>query len=245
MSIDIKIQNKCDDVINWERRNLNSDRRTIDLSYPVASASSVSLRINNVIISPTAYLIYTDRNSLTLIPQAHIKLKEICRLYSPLVEIKYVTIGTYCPKCAGFKYVDDYKYGPDKDVVTVSDELLLIQTFEKHIVTHLNSNVYHKWVGTRLNELVKSKITDISFITSRIKDDIVKASNDLKKVQAQYQRSNRPVTKGELFGQLLDVGVRRDEQEPTTIHALVKFTAQSGKTLEYEQLLEFSQLRRR
>lgn len=245
MSIDLKIQNKCDDVINWERRSLGPDRRRINLSYPVASVSSLRLRINNVIKKPNTYSVATVRDPLSEVPTTHILLREPNRLYNPIIEVRYVTIRTYCPKCAGLRYIDDIAYGPDQDAVTVSDELLLIQTLEKHIVTELESNPYHTWVGTTLHELVKTKITDIQLITSRIKDDINKAVSDLKKVQAQYQRTNRPVTRGELFGQLLEVDVRRDSQEPTTIHAIVRFTAQSGKVLEYEQLLEFTELRRR
>lgn len=245
MSIDLKIQNKCDDIINWERRSLGPDRRRINLSYPVASTSSFKLRINNVIQKPTVYSVITVKDTLSEIPSTHVMLREPNRLYNPLIEVKYVTIRTYCPKCAGLRYIDDIRYGPDQDTVTVSDELFLIQTLEKHIVTELESNPYHTWVGTSLHELVKTKMTDIQLITSRIKDDINKAIANLKKVQAQYQKTNRPVSRGELFGKLIEIDVRRDSREPTTIHAIVRFTSQSGKVLEYEQLLEFTELRRR
>lgn len=245
MSIDIKIQNICDDVINWERLSLNSDRRRINLSYPVSSVSSVSLRINGVIQEKGSYKVYSDIDSFATIPKAYIILDKVSKLYNPLIEVKYVTIKTYCPRCAGLRYIDDFKYDPNKDLVTVKDELLLIQTLEKHIVTEVNSNPYHTWVGTSLHELVRNKITDIDFIKTKIRDDVNKAVDDLKRLQAQYQKTRRPISKGELFGQLLSVDVRRDSQEPTTIHAIVRFTAQSGKTLEYEQLFEFSELRRR
>lgn len=245
MSIDIKLQNRCDDVINWERKTFLADRRTIQLTYPVASVASVVLRINGVIQDPTTYKVLFDNDPLALIPTSHILMNEVSRLFAPIIEVKYVAVRTYCPKCAGLRYIDDFSYGPGKDWVTVSDELLLIQTLEKHIVTELRSNRYHTWVGTTLHDLVKQKITDLPLITTRIKDDVNKAVSDLKRLQAQYQKTRRPITRGELFGELLEVDVRPDSTEPTTIHAIVRFTSQSGKVLEYEQLLEFTELRRR
>lgn len=245
MSIDIKIQNRCDDVINWERIALGLDRRTIRLSYPVASVASVSLRINSVVQDPRSYQVSLNYDPTALVQKSSIFLNTVSRLYNPLIEVKYVAVKTYCPKCAGIRYIDDVSYGPDKDTVTVGDELLLIQTLEKHIVTEIQSNPYHSWVGTSLHDLVKQKITDLPLITMRIKDDINKAVADLRKLQAQYQKTRRPVTRGELFGELIDVQVSPDAKDPTAVHAIVRFTAQSGKTLEYEQLLEFSELRNR
>lgn len=245
MSLDVKIQNICEDVINWERLSFQNDRRTLNLSYPVSSVASLRLRINNVVQNKNTYTVYMDNTSLTEIPKSYVYLKKVCKSYNPLVEVRYTTIKTYCPRCAGLRYIDDFRYNVDGDVRSVNNELFLIQTLEKHIVTQISSNKYHTWIGTTLHELVKNKITDMSYIESKIKDDIVKAVNDLKKLQAQYQKTKRPVTKGELFGQLLDVVVQQDAKEPTTVHALVKFTAQSGKTLEYEQLFEFTELRRR
>jgi hypothetical protein len=191
------------------------------------------------------YRIFMANDPTALIPRSYIQMKLVSRLSNPLVEVRYVAVKTYCPKCVGVRYIDDFSYGPDKDLVTVSDELLLIQMLEKHLVTEIQSNPYHSWVGTSLHELVKHKITDMPLITMRIKDDVNKAVTDLRKLQAQYQKTRRPVTSGELFGELLEVDVRPDAAEPTTVHALVRFTSQSGKVLEYEQLLEFSELRRR
>lgn len=245
MSIDFKIQNKCDHIINWERSSFETDRRTINLSYPVASVASLSLRINNVIKDKSEYSVYLNKSTLNLIPKSYILMRRVSLLNSPLVEIKYTTYESFCPKCAGRKYIDDIKYRPDKDISTVSDELLLIQTLEKHIVTQIRTNQYHPWIGTSLHDLVSSKITDLDLIRSRVQDDVRKAVNDVRNVQDQYVKTGRPVTLGELFGELLSVEVEKNGSEISTINVTVRFTAQSGRTLQYEQLLELAELRQR
>jgi hypothetical protein len=244
MSVDFKIQNLCDHYINWERLNLLNDHRSINPFYPIGSVFSLSLRINNVVISPSNYSIYLNKDQMVLSPNSIITLNVPCRLYYPIVEAKYTTIPNYCPKCAGTLYIDDFIYGPNKDVVVTKDEFLLIQTLEKLIVTRLNSNKYYAWLGTTIHDLIGRKITDMDYIRTKIVEDVKKSVNDLKKIQEQYISSGRSTTKGELFGNLLGVDVTQ-LSDPTTIEILVKFTAQSGKSMELQQLVELSQLRKR
>ena len=244
MSVDIKIQNNCDHTINWERLPLQVDGRAFSPTYPLGSTVSLSVRINNVNISPDSYT--TALNSdLTLSPTSAIKLKTVCRLYYPIIEVQYITLKTYCPKCLGLSTLDDFLYAPNKDVLTVKDEFLLMQTFEKLIITKLNSNKYYSWIGTTLHTLIGKKIIDIDYFKTKISEDIKKCVEDLKRLEAQYVSTGRTISKGELFGELLGVDVTVSDADPTLIKVLVKYTAQSGRAVEYQQLLQLSQLRKR
>jgi hypothetical protein len=126
----------------------------------------------------------------------------------------------------------------------MKDEYLLIQTFEKLIVTKITSNKYYSWIGTSIHDLVGQKISDLDYLKTKIVEDIKKAANDLKDIQNQYISSGRSVSQGELFGQLLSVDVN-PQTDPTTIEVLIGFTAQSGKSLQLQQFVELSQLRQR
>jgi hypothetical protein len=245
MSLDLKLQNVCDHTINWERIAFPVDRRTLSPSYPLGAVSSFGLRINNVPIESSAYSIFLNKNDLVMSPKSIVYLKEPCKLYYPIVEMKYTTLKTYCPKCAGSRFLDDFVYGPNKDVVTTKDEYLLIQTFEKLIVTKVNSNKYYRWIGTSLHDLIGTKITDLDYIKNKITEDVRKAVDNLKTIQNQYLSTGRSVSSGELFGKLIDVVVSQYESDPTMVEALIKFTAQSGKSMELQQLVELSQLRQR
>lgn len=244
MSIDFKIQNLCDHYINWERISLPNDRVNINPSYPVAAINSLILRINNVNVSSSSYKTYLNKNDMVLSPKSIIVLNEPCPLNFPIVELRYITLPNYCPKCNGILYIDDIIYGPDKDVVTMKDEYLLIQTFEKLIVTEIASNKYYTWIGTSIHDLVGQKISDLAYLKTKIVEDVKKASNDLKDIQNQYVSSGRSVSQGELFGQLLNVDIN-PQTDPTTIEVLIGFTAQSGKSLQLQQFVELSQLQQR
>jgi hypothetical protein len=244
MSIDYKIQNLCDHVINWEGISLQTDRKTIYLSYPLGAESSLVIRMNNIVLNRSMYNVTTQPGIQEgIFSKTYITLKSSTKLFFPIVEARYVTGSGFCPKCAGIKYLDDIVYGPDKDVVTAKDEYLLIQTLEKFIVTRVNSNPYHTWLGTSLHTLIGTKITDMNYIQSKIFEDVKKAVDDLKKVQDQYIKSGRAVSQGELFGDLLSIDVLQDPSDNTTIQIFVKFTARSGRALLFEQLMELSQYR--
>jgi hypothetical protein len=172
-------------------------------------------------------------------------LKKKCPLYYPIVELQYVTLKAFCPKCWGTTVLDDFVYGPSKDVVTVQDEFLLIQTFEKLIITRINSNPYYSWIGTSIHKLIGKKITDIDYFTTKISEDVKKCVDDIKKIEAQYVSTGRSVSAGELFGNLLEVDVTQSTTDPTMLNVLVKYTAQSGKAVEYQQLVQLSKLRQR
>lgn len=244
MSLDIKIQNLCDHTINWERSQLDTDRVTIRVNSPIASVSSLSLRMNNIVQSRDRYMVVTSVTDLVIEPPMFIKMLSKVRDYDPIVECQYNTLPNYCPKCRGVKVLDDLVYTNAGDFRTVTKEANLIQDVEKCVITKVESNAFHSWYGTGLSALIGTKIMDFDLIRIKISDQITSSIDRLRQIQNQLVSSGRDVDAGELFGQLMSLTVEQTE-DPTLVMVTVVFTAQSGKTLEYSQFLELSYLRQR
>lgn len=244
MSYDFKLQNKCDHVVNWERIYLQPDQITIYLTRTIAAVSSLQLRMNNAIIDQSEYSILKQVTVKVIEPPFYIQMNKRVPLYDPLVEARYTTVQNKCPKCMGVNTLDDLSFSREGDAKTTNKESLLIQSVEKSIVTRIDSNIFHAWYGSGLQNLVQTKITDAQILRSRIVDQINEALNRLKAIQQQLVSSGRKVDPGELFGSLLGVDIQQTE-DPSMILVTVSFTAQSGKTLDYSQYLEFQNIRER
>jgi len=244
MSYDLKIQNKCDHYINWERSELQSDRRTIRLLHPVAAEASLQLRINNVLIDSSEYTLLLRQERMVVESNHTIYMNRKIRLNQPLIEVKYTTEVTHCPKCLGIKVLDDIVFTTGGDIRTINREFLLVQMVEKYIVTKISSNPFHDWVGTDLHSLIGQKIFDQDLIRSKIVEQINNAIEKLKSIQRQMVGSGRRIDAGELFGELISIDLENTD-DPTIVLVNVTFTAQSGRTLEYSQYLELSAIRER
>ena len=244
MSQDIKIQNKCDHRIFKELGSLNVDRRSIVVKYPIGSALKVNLYINGALINKKDYIVKTLVNEQDRIPVRELELKRIRREYNPIIEVDYFTIAERCPKCLGVKILDDMKFDGDGNVTLIKDEAYLLQQVEKFIVTRLGSNKFHDWMGTSLQDLVGTKITDIDIVNTRIREQVESAIDKLIQVQSRQISIGKKMTSGELYGKTLEISVEETE-DISIVEVYVSFTARSGKTIEYSQYLEFNKLRQR
>jgi hypothetical protein len=247
MSIDFKIQNVCDHVINWETARLSTaDYKSVEVVRIIASGKSVKVRVNGTELDPSGFQVLNRNNLLDpKIVEKYIYLSKKERSYRPLIEVQYTTDRVLCPKCLGGTVLDDIKYGAGGDFATVEKEQQLIQTLEKYIITRVNSNKFHTWMGTDIHGLLGSKIFDFDTIRLEVVNQINIAVNKLKEIQAQLISSGREVSGGEIFEELISIEVVPNESDPTIVSAVVTFTSRSGNTLQFEQLLEFGQLRER
>lgn len=244
MSIDIKIQNKCDHLINWEEGILQSDRRSIYVTYPIAATASMKLRINWIDVPASEYVTKTRPLYGVVDPPLYIEMRNKIKAYDPQIEVQYNTVAQYCPKCRGVRVLDDLVYTRDGNIRTVKDEALLIQNVEKYIVTKQTSNIFHKWLGTDLHNMIGSKIVDLDLLRSEVIEQINSAINKLQNVQRQALGADLDLSDGELFGKLITIDIERTD-DPTVVLATAVFTAQSGRPLEYNQLIELQLARER
>jgi len=236
MSIDLKIQNQCDHVVNWEVGSLQSDLKSVLFSKPIGSESSLLVRVNNADRDRSEYAVRIREDVVSADRPFYVEFKRKIKDYQPLIEAQYVTLSNFCRKCAGLGNIDDIEYENRTAFRTCRDEELLLQTVEKLIVTKAESNPFHSWVGTTLHTLVGSKVIDADMIKLRMTEQVNNAIEKLKTVQKQVQASGREMTPGELFGDLLSVDVTQGV-DPSLFTITVWFTSQSGERLRYDQLV--------
>ena len=236
MSYDFKIQNNCDHLIQWALVYLDTDRKTIKLPHPISSSSSLTVRINNVVKAPTTYSTSMVRVPLTESLESYIYFKNKVKDYEPVIELRYVTISNYCPKCSGTGIIDDIIIEGHGDIRTISQESLLIQQLEKIIITKLSSNTFHSWYGSSLHSFIGKKITDKELLYSRVKEQVNVAIQNFKNIQKQLVSSGRKFDNGELFGRLLGITIE-EADDPSLIEIIVRFTSKRETVLEYTQYL--------
>lgn len=243
MSFDIKIQNKCDHRINWEQYPIE-DRKTITVAYPVASTSSLRMRINNVEISSNEYTVRTVRLLPSQVWTSSLIMTNNVKFTNPIVEVSFLTRSDTCPKCAALNALDDVVYNQAGDFLMVNKEYMLLQSVEKIIVTRIQSNLFHDWYGTGLQDLIGTKMSDFDFLKTKIMDQISASVTSLKNLQRKLLVSGRSVDPGELFGQILSLDVAVTD-DPTILLVTMVFTSQSNRTLEYSQLIDTNNFRER
>jgi len=244
MSQDFKIQNICDHRIYREKATLRANRKDILLVYPIASETSCKVYVDGSEVAKEDYEIITISDNRNYVPKRLIRMKRRIRNQFPLVEVDYLTVLERCPKCLGVSVVDDIRISTDGDVALVKDEGYLVQQVEKFIVTQIGSNTFHNWMGTDLQSLIGTKVADIDLINSRVTNQINTAVNKLIDLQEQQIAAGRVMTPGELYGTTLGISVE-ETGDYSVFEVTLSFTARSGKTIEYSQLLELSQFRQR
>lgn len=239
MSYDIKLQIYCDHRIQWYRVQLEADRKTIYLPYPLSSVSSLKVRINGEEQLNSLYTIKSVRQPLTLIVVSHLEFLNKIKHNDPLIEVNYVTLLETCPKCEGVKILDDFYVDGDGDYETVSKEMLLLQEVEKIIVSKQTSNIFHTWYGTSLHSFIGIKQSNKELLKTRIREQISTAIEKLKTIQNQMESSGRKFDQEELFGKLISIDVE-DTDDPTILLVTVNFTSKSNYSIEYSQYLSLN-----
>jgi hypothetical protein len=145
------------------------------------------------------------------------------------VEINYSTTSQMCRRCGGTGVEFDWRIGAQGNVITVSDEALLIQELEKDFFTTLGSNQFHNWYGTQLLEQVGAKLTTGSFVQNLIVQDVYQAFSRWQQIKQQQQdKVGQVVTDAEFPYRLLSVALQQSNQDPTVV--FVNITVQNRST---------------
>jgi hypothetical protein len=112
-----------------------------------------------------------------------------------------------------------------------------MQNVEKFIVTVINSNPFHPFIGTGLVGLIGKRIANFNFLASQITSEINRTLQKLQDLQSQYQTAGRVVTDGELLASVDDIQAEQDIEDPSIVRVNVTVTAQSGKTVQFTQII--------
>lgn len=236
MSFDLNLTPLCDHKVFRELDLIDTDRKTIRLASPLAS-NTVSIYAVDNLVPSSMYEIVNDPNEIDVNRNKVIFFKDKWKSPSDYFEITYWTLPTFCTKCVGTKYLDDMFFNVRGELSEQRNEYLLMQNVEKWVVTTINSNPFHTYIGTDLIGLIGTRVTNSSFLVTQITAEISRALSKFKDIQSQYQLTGRVVTSGEMLLSVDDITVTQDVVDPTTFRANVTVTAQSGQTVQFTQIL--------
>jgi hypothetical protein len=183
------------------------------------------------------YEIVNDPHEIDVNQDRVIRFIEKWRDLSDYFETTYVTQSSFCTKCNGNLYLDDISYDVQKSLLEIRNEHLLMQNVEKFVVTIINSNPFHLFIGTGLVGLIGKRISNFNFLASQITSEINRTLQKLQDLQGQYQMTGRAVTRGELLASVNDVQAVQDTKDPSIVRVNVTVTAQSGKTVQFTQII--------
>ena len=238
MSFDLNLNTVCDHRIDKEAVTLGTDRRSIIASKPIAS-SNVSVFASNELVSKALYNLVLDPTQNIPINQSRkVYLTFKWRSVEDYFELSYNTISGYCPKCVGLNNINDVSYTIEGNFYTIRNEPLLLQNLEKFTVTELQSNPFQLFIGTSLVLLLGQRVTDTSYISTRITQEINNTLQTLKSLQTNLTYAKRAVTSGELLDKVVTIKVNFDTNDPSILRALIVAQAQSGKTVTFTQFLK-------
>jgi hypothetical protein len=237
MSFDLNLETVCDHRIYKEPTTLASDRQSIRVGSPIAS-SGVEVFASDSVVPKTYYILILDPTQLVINQARMIYLKKKWKSVEDFWNISYVTLSNFCPKCVGFNTLNDISYDIRGNLLTIRNEPLLLQNLEKFTVTELQTNPFQVFIGTNLVKLIGQKISDPSYISSRVTQEITSTLQVLKDLQSQYTATGRSVTNGELLNSVDSVKVNFDENDPTILRADVTVTAKSGRSVSFSQFLQ-------
>jgi hypothetical protein len=237
MSFDLSLPTVCNHTIYKELVDLGEDHRTLRLAQPMA-ASNVKVYASNDLVPSSLYSIEYDPETITINQPRVIIFNDPWQQIEDYFEVTYVTLKGFCNKCAGLEYLDDISYDVRGGLSLNRNEYLLLQNLEKFTVTEKVSNPFHTFIGTTLVKLLGQKITDPTFISSRITQEINTTLAILKSLQDQYKSTGRNITDGERLDAVENVKVRFDEEDPSIIRVDVTARAVSGRSVDYSQYLK-------
>jgi len=238
MSFDLNITSLCNHQVFRELALIDTDRRTIRLEKPMGATSNLEIYATDNFISSDLYEIVQDPLEIDVNRDRVIYFKNKWRSPTDYFEISYTTLPSFCAKCAGSNYLDDPQLNVQGDLLIIRDEYLLMQNVEKFIITAINSNTFHPFIGTNLQGLIGTRISNVSFVISQITAEISRTLQKLQDLQSQYQQTGRAVTTGEMLATINDIQVTQDTNDPSILRANVSVTAQSGQTVEFTQILK-------
>jgi hypothetical protein len=240
MSFDLNLNTVCDHRIDKEAVTLDTDRRSIRASKPIA-ASNVGVFASSTQLAKSLYsLVFDSAQNVPVNQNRKVYLAFKWRSTEDFFELSYNTLSGYCPKCVGFNQINDVSYSAEGDFYTLINEPLLLQNLEKFTVTELQSNPFQLFIGTNLVKLLGQRVSDSSYMATKITQEINTTLQTLKGLQDNLRFANRAVTDGELLDTINSIKVNFDTVDPSIVRAFIVAQAKSGKTVTFTQFLKIA-----
>jgi hypothetical protein len=236
MSYDFNLTTQCDHLVFRELDILAKDARTIHLAKPMAVSLAQIYAVDNF-VPPSMYQVVNDPAD-PLKQMKMIKFNNKWRSPTDYFEISYTTMSSFCSKCAGNNFFDDISYDVTGDIFTIENEKLLMQNVEKFIVTKINSNPFHLFIGTSIIDVIGTRLSNPNLLVTQITAEASKTLQKFQELQTKYQLTGRTITPGEILKSVNNITVTQNQNDPTIYDMNVAVTAQSGQTIEFTQYIK-------
>lgn len=237
MSKDLKLDKICDHKIIEEQVTIDPDLRTIRIPRPLAS-KNVILFVNNFLFdkeSDTNGWLLEEDTSSAYTQKSKIILNYKRKSTTDFYIISYFVRPEFCPKCRGLRILNDPSYNKLGKLNFVENEEKLLQEIKKGISTELESNPFHRWIGTEIHTLIGSKVFDVELLKSRITQEVTKYLEKYLEVQLQQARF-QDVTNRESFYNLIAVDVTSDYNMDISYWTVsIIFQNRTGADMLYEK----------
>lgn len=237
MSVDIKLQKNCDHRVIQEQLQIDPDLKTIRIPRAIVS-QELELWINGYLIdrnhSKFKWTVEEDETTIYT-KKSKIVFKNKRKSLDDFYFLSYSVNPKFCPKCLGLRVINDHSYSKLGKILTVKDEEKLLQEIRKGITTELESNPFHKWIGTEIYKYIGAKIFNPDIIRARLIQEITRYLEkyvDVQIQQAQFQE----VTDREAFFKVLSIQVEPQYDIDISYWVVtIIFRNRSGENLLFEK----------
>jgi phage baseplate assembly protein W len=188
------------------------------------------------------WTLVSNPNTLSDRPSRMIVFDQPLKADLNYLEVNYTTVRQECRRCGGLGVENDWRYGVTGDVVTVQDEILLIQEIQKIIYTVMGTNPFHNWYGTSIIECIGSKIAVGGVLQNKITSDIYTAFTRWQSIKkGQEEKVGQFVSDSEYPFQLQSVTLEQSQNDPTVIFVTVVVMNRSLKPIQIVRGLKIPQ----
>lgn len=142
---------------------------------------------------------------------------------NPVIKVTYSVPVQRCLRCQGTFVENDFRFDAGGNMILIRNEDLLYQAALKILLTDKGSNPFYPWYGTTIRDRIGTKA--LSGVASVLAEDVRRALAQMQATQTEQSKYQQVTFKERLYA-VLNVGVRRHDQDPTTF--LVDVTVQNA-----------------
>jgi len=238
MSFDLELQTKCDHRIIRERHFLDlRDRKTVRFSRPASTVQNIEVYVDD------RRIFQNDRLLSFTFPIDELRVDNAVKLLfdKPLrqidaaIEMSFTTTAQNCRRCHGIQIEDDPKLDTLGKFLTIENSLKALQDSSKWVRTVQRSNIFHEYIGTRIETLIGTKNFNFQFLRAQLAREVFQTLSNLIDLQKQ-QSDIQVTTPEELIERVDDVIVDVALDDPTIILIFYTLITQAGDEIRNELL---------